>query len=168
MAQTVYNLEPPVGYHGQEYDLGTADAGDHISALATEDIPMGSVVVRAAGAHNRCKLPATAAEITDPGSVLGIALFDSSHPQDANATTAVYKAGSRVTILHVGRIRIRFEDAVAGGATGLEVRFGGAGTRGAIRGAAVGGETAALAGANAYIGAGAGALGVVEISRRGV
>lgn len=164
MAQATYNLEPPVGYHGGEYDCGF---NDHISALATEDIPMGSVVVRAAGAHNRCKLPATAAEVTDPGSVLGIAVYDSSHPQDSAATVPTYKAGSRVQILHVGRIRIQFEDNVANGATALNVRFAGVGTRGAIRGAAVGGETAALAGANAYIGANA-ALGVVEINRRGV
>lgn len=167
MAQTTYTLDPPVGFHGQEYDLGTADAGDHISALATEDIPFGSVVVRAAGAHNRCKLPATAAEVTDPGSVLGIALFDSTLPQASTATVGAYPSGSRVTILHVGRVRIRFEDAVANGAA-LFVRVGGTGTRGAIRGAAAGGDTAALAGANAYIGAGAGALGVVEIQRRGV
>ncbi len=163
MAQSTYNLEPPVGYHGGEYDCGF---NDHISALATEDIPMGSVVVRAAGAHNKCKLPSTAAEVTDPGSVLGIAVFDSGHPQDANATVATYKAGSRVQILHVGRIRIRFEDAVNPGAV-LFVRWGGAGTKGALRGA-TDANSAALAGANAYQGAGAGALGVVEISRRGV
>ena len=168
MAQTTYNLEPPTGFHGQEWDLGTADSGLHISAVATEDIPMGSVVVRADGADDRCKLPATAAEVTDPGSVLGIALFDSMQPQDAGgtATAATYRTGARVTILRVGAVRIRFEDAVAVGAP-LLVRFGGDGTRGALR-AGADANAAAVAGVSVFRGAGAGALGIVEIDRRGV
>ncbi len=163
MSQTTYTLEPPVGRHGQEYDAGF---NDHISAIATEDIPMGSIVCRVSGDPSKCKLPASAADITNAGSVLGIAVYDSTMPQDRDATVAVYRSGRRVQILHVGRIRIQFENNVAGGAA-LFVRFQGTGTKGAIRSDADSGNAAALAGANAYLGANA-ALGVVEISRRGV
>jgi hypothetical protein len=163
MSQATYALEPAVGRHGQEYDAGF---NDHISAVATEDIPMGSVVCRVAGDPSKCKLPASAADVTTPGSVLGVALYDSTMPQAEANTVALYKSGSRVQILHVGRVRIRFEDAVPGGAP-LLVRHGGTGTRGAIR-AGADADAAALAGANAYQGAGAGAVGVVELNRRGV
>ena len=167
MAQTVYNLEPPVGFHGQEYDLGTADAGDHWSAVATEDIPFGSVVVRVGGDPGRCKLPATAAEITTAGSVLGIALFDSTLPHLSSDTVAGYKSGNRVCILRVGRIRIRFENTVADLAP-IYVRFAGTGTRGAIRSDADTANAALLASSIAFRGATAGNLGLVELSRRGV
>jgi hypothetical protein len=164
MAQTTYSLEPAVGVHGQEYDSGF---NDHISAVATEDIPMGSFVVRTGGAHDKCKLPASAADITNPGSILGIAVYDSTHPQDATATVATYKSGSRVQILHVGRVRVKFDGTVANGAA-LYVRHAGTGTRGGVRGDADTANAALLAGANAYIGAAGGAMGVIEINRRGV
>jgi hypothetical protein len=163
MSQTVYNLEPAVGVHGQEYDAGF---NDHISAVATEDIPMGSIVCRVSGDPSKVRLPAAATDVTNPGSVLGIALFDSMLPQAEGNTVPTYKSGSRVCILHAGRVRIRFENNVADGAA-LFVRFGGTGTKGAIRSDADGANAAALAGANAYKGANT-ALGIVEISRRGV
>ncbi len=163
MSQTTYNLEPPVGRHGQEYDAGF---NDHISAIATEDIPMGSIVCRVNGDPSKCKLPASAGDVTGAGSVLGIAVYDGTLPQADAATVPIYKSGSRVQILHVGRIRILFENNVAGGAA-LFVRFQGTGTKGAIRSDADTANAAALTGANAYIGANA-ALGVVELSRRGV
>lgn len=163
MSQTTYATEPAAGVHGQEYDAGF---NDHISAVATEDIPFGSIVVRVSGDPNKCKLPAAAVDITNPGSVLGVALFDGMQPTAAGDTVAGYKSGARVTILHVGRVRIRYESNVAGGAA-LFARFQGTGLKGALRGDADGANAAALAGANAYIGANA-ALGVVEISRRGV
>jgi len=164
MSQTTYATEPAVGVHGGEYDAGF---NDHISAVCTEDIPFGSVVCRVAGDPSKCKLPTAAADITNPGSVLGIALFDGMQPAAPGDTVAGYKSGARVTILHVGRVRIKYESVVAGGAA-LFVRFQGTGLKGAIRGDVDGANAAALAGANAYIGAGALALGVVEISRRGV
>ena len=162
MSQTVYSLEPAIGVHGQEYDAGF---NDHISAVATEDIPMGSIVCRVNGDPSKVKLPASAADITNPGSVLGIALFDGLIPQPEAATVPSYKTGSRVCVLHAGRVRIKFEDNVADGAS-LFVRFGGTGQKGAIRSDADGTNAAALVGANAYKGANA-ALGIVEIDRRG-
>lgn len=162
MSQTVYNLEPAVGFHGQEYD---AEFSDHVSAVASEDIPFGSVVVRGA-TYGTCKLPAAATDITDGGKVLGIALFDSTLPQADTATVPVYKAGSRVQILRVGRARIKFEDNVQTAAA-LYVRFQGTGTKGAIRSDADTANAALLGNARAYKGANA-ALGIVEISRRGV
>jgi len=163
MSQTTYNLEPAVGVHGQEYDAGF---NDHISAVCTEDIPFGSVVVRVSGDPSKCKLPASAAEITNPGSVLGIALHDSLQPHLETDTAAGYKSGARVCILHVGRVRIKFENNTPAGSS-LFSRFQGTGTKGAIRSDADTANAAALAGASVYIGANA-ALGVVEISRRGV
>jgi len=163
MSQTTYNLEPAVGVHGQEYDAGF---NDHISAVCTEDIPFGSVVCRVAGDPSKCKLPAAAADITNPGSVLGVALYDGMQPYLSTDTVAGYKSGARVTILHVGRVRIKFENNTPAGSP-LFARVSGTGTKGAIRSDADGANAGALAGASVYIGANA-ALGVVEIDRRGV
>lgn len=161
MAQTTHALEPAVGFHGQEYDCGF---DDHVSAVASEDIPMGSVVVRGAS-DAVCKLPAAATDITDLGKVLGIAAFDSMIPQaDAN-TVPIYKSGSRVQIIRAGRVRIKFEDNVVSSGA-LYVRFQGTGTKGAIRSDADTANAALLGNARAYKGANA-ALGIVEINKRG-
>lgn len=163
MSQTTYAIDPPVGFHGQEYD---SEFSDHISAVATEDIPFGSLVVRVSGDPGKCKLPAAAADITTAGSVLGIALFDSMQPHLPSDTVAMYKSGSRVQILHVGRCRIKFENNVASQAA-LYVRFQGTGTKGAFRSDADTANAALLGNAIAFLGANA-ALGIVELSRRGV
>jgi hypothetical protein len=161
MSQTTYANDPPVGYHGQEYDCAFQD---HISAVAAEDIPFGSLVVRGAS-DGLCKLPAAATDITNPGSVLGIALFESSYPNRPTDTVAGFKAGARVTILHLGRARIKFEDNVVSAAA-LYVRFAGTGTKGAFRSDADGTNAALLANARAFKGANA-ALGIVEINKVG-
>lgn len=161
MSQTTYNLEPAVGYHGQEYDCGF---DDHVSAVASEDIPFGSVVVRGVS-DAVCKLPAAATDITDAGKVLGIAAFDSMLPQAEGATVAGYKAGQRVQIIHAGRVRIKFEDNVVSGGA-LYVRFQGTGTKGAIRSDADTANAALLGQARAWKGANA-ALGIIEINKRG-
>jgi len=161
MSQTTYNLEPAIGFHGQEYDCGF---NDHVSAVADEDIPFGSVVVRGGG-DRRCKLPAAATDITDAGKVLGIALFDTLVPQAEGTTVPGYKAGQRVQILHEGRVRIKFEDNLASGAA-VYARVAGTGTKGALRSDADGANAALLGQARVWKGAN-GALGVVEINKRG-
>lgn len=127
MAQTSYSINIPfASYPGQPADSGFKD--DLSVGSGQNTIPYGALVVtdttNSSGFHSIVgKLPASAAEITNVGSALGIAVADQARAQDlSNPNAPQYPAQSAVACRRQGRIWVKAESAVSSGSP-VFVRF---------------------------------------------
>lgn len=112
MSQTAYNQSLAVGRAGMLADGGNR----HVISKNNQSggaLNFGLAVVQGS-ADNECTLPASAADVTGQGKLLGVALIDLSvenkYPEDSSA--AAYVAGAMVNVLNKGRAWVTVEEAV--------------------------------------------------------
>lgn len=136
MSQTSYTTTQPAAFAGLLYDVGPHDIITRITEETVLEVPFG-VVVAFGGADNQCELPDATTD-----KCLGIVVH--SHDYDASALGTVgVKPKNLLQVLRKGRIWVLAENGVAPGDRGFVRAVAGAGGTqlGAIRQAAVGGET---------------------------
>lgn len=135
--QTTVDARPAAGVPGQIYDGG--EFHDIQRYIASEDIPFGALV-RIVGDY--CERPDNAGEVT--GVMAGIAVKSDEVP-----TQTGWKAGDIVPVMTVGRIWVLSETAQADQSTPF-FRTAGAGTQGAARNDADGGNATQRPGFTVY------------------
>lgn len=143
--QTSYSIDQAAGVVGGIADSAIVQDIESFKNPGGE-VKFGHVVTRGA-ASEEIVHPDAAIEITDKKLVRGIVVAAHEMESQSGSAAPGYKAKSVVPVMRKGRIWVKAEDVITEGTSTVNVRFlGGAGGTqlGAIRGAAVVGETAEL------------------------
>lgn len=134
--QTTYSQRPAAAVAGMLGDLGTWDIISSVNQESSASMPFGTVV-KWGTAERTSKILSASTDMLQ-GIVIRRHWYDRILELDADADGV--KAGVRIDVLRKGRIWVPTETAAALTAD-IFVRYAGTGTKGAVRNAAVGGET---------------------------
>lgn len=142
MSQLDYTIDQAVGFEGELADLSIKDVE---SALAEGEILIGKILTMGS-TPSQVKHPTAANHITDEKLVKGIAVHHHAMEQKypAGSGNYSYLDKSAVNVGRKVRVWVKPEDVVTVGVSTVNVRYAGTGDKGAVRGAAVVGETAVL------------------------
>ena len=155
--QTSYSVDQSAGKEGLKYDLGHSDVVTKNND--TDKLLIGKLVAKGAE-ELEAKAPAAATDIT--ADAIGVVL--SVHDvESSDETEPSLPVGKPASIMKKGRVWVKVESAVVYGQA-VHVRYAGAGSKGAFRGAAVADETAVLPNAKFLSSAGIGELAVLEVN----
>lgn len=141
MSQTSYEIDMNVAIEGMLAD--TSDTKDVLSLNNKDSIVFIGKVVSKGTLEGEIIHPAAATDITDLKAVRGVVLHSHALESQKDSLEANYPAGYSVSVLHKGRMWVKFEDAPSVSVQ-PSVRFAGVGQKGAFKSAPVGGETALL------------------------
>lgn len=159
--QTSYGTNLTPGFPGMLADSSrTKDAVTKAQGEASAEIPFGAVVAQGAS-EGKAILPAVGTAV-----LLGVVLHSHDYAKPTELGDTGLKPKTSLSVLRVGRVWVRTETAVAVNDP-VHVRYAGAGDKGAVRNAAVVGETIQLVSARFVTAAAAGGLAVLELDRLG-
>ncbi|WP_448510332.1 structural cement protein Gp24 [Immundisolibacter sp.] len=142
MSQLSYSIDQAVGFEGQLADLMFKNVE---SKTAEGEILIGKVVTQGSSL-DQVVHPDAAAKITDLKLVKGVAIHQHNAEQKypAGSGNYSYLDKSAIPVLTKGKVWVLAEDIITAATSTVNCRYAGVGSKGALRGAAVGAETAVL------------------------
>lgn len=142
MSQLDYSLDQAVGFEGQLADLQLKNVESHV---AEGEVFIGKMVTQGT-ALGQVLHPTTAGGVTDEKLVKGLVIHshtqESKYPNGSGNYSYLDKAA--IPVLTKGRAWVKPEDVITAATSTVNCRYAGVGTKGALRGAAVGAETAVM------------------------